>query len=147
MHFLESVAFSSSELGNVPCLITLAVSTIKASSCMLLLRWFAPHRFMFIHVFSDVNAKCSHTSSHDHRIEEKVSLCFNWAPCHEGILGGMEVQLHSFFDLGITWRWVVSFTPWPLNPQGKGPWYPLDRKLGGPQSQSGHDIYAKFPLV
>jgi hypothetical protein len=22
--------------------------------------------------------------------------------------------------------------------QGKSPWYPLDRRLGGPQSQSGH---------
>jgi len=28
---------------------------------------------------------------------------------------------------------VVSFTPRPLYPQGKGPWYPLDRRLGGPQ--------------
>jgi hypothetical protein len=27
---------------------------------------------------------------------------------------------------------VVSFTPLPLNP-----WYPLDRRLGGPQSRSG----------
>jgi hypothetical protein len=24
-------------------------------------------------------------------------------------------------------------------PQGKSPWYPLDRKLGGPQSWSGHN--------
>jgi hypothetical protein len=31
---------------------------------------------------------------------------------------------------------VVSFTPRPLYPQGKSPWYPLDRKLGGPQSRS-----------
>jgi len=23
-------------------------------------------------------------------------------------------------------------------PPGKEPWYPLDRRLGGPQSQSGH---------
>jgi hypothetical protein len=28
--------------------------------------------------------------------------------------------------------------PWPLNPQGKSCWYPLDRRLDGPQSQSGH---------
>jgi hypothetical protein len=28
--------------------------------------------------------------------------------------------------------------PLPLYPQGKSPWYPLDRKLGEPQSQSGH---------
>jgi len=25
----------------------------------------------------------------------------------------------------------------PLYPQGKSPWYPLDRRLGGPQSCSG----------
>jgi hypothetical protein len=24
-------------------------------------------------------------------------------------------------------------------PQGKTPWYPLDRRLGGPQSYSGHN--------
>jgi hypothetical protein len=32
---------------------------------------------------------------------------------------------------------VVSFTPWPLYPQRKNPWYPLDRGLGGLQSHSG----------
>jgi hypothetical protein len=32
---------------------------------------------------------------------------------------------------------VVSFMPPPLYPQGKGPRYPLDRGLGGPQSRSG----------
>jgi len=32
---------------------------------------------------------------------------------------------------------VVIFTPWPLYLQGKNPWYPLDRRLGVPQSQSG----------
>jgi hypothetical protein len=32
---------------------------------------------------------------------------------------------------------VVSFTPGPLYPQGKSPSYPLDRRLGGPQSRSG----------
>jgi hypothetical protein len=40
-------------------------------------------------------------------------------------------------DLGTRWRWVVSFTDRLLCPQGKSPWYPLDRKLGGPQSRSG----------
>jgi hypothetical protein len=40
-------------------------------------------------------------------------------------------------DLGTRWRWVVSFTPRPLYHQGKSPWYPLDRRLGGPQSRSG----------
>jgi hypothetical protein len=32
----------------------------------------------------------------------------------------------------------VSFMPWPLYPQGKSPWYPLDRRLSGPQNHSGH---------
>jgi hypothetical protein len=33
---------------------------------------------------------------------------------------------------------VVSFTIQPLYPQEKSPWYPLDRRLDGPQSLSGH---------
>jgi hypothetical protein len=33
---------------------------------------------------------------------------------------------------------VVSFKPRPLYPQGKSPWYSLDRRLGDPQSRSGH---------
>jgi hypothetical protein len=32
---------------------------------------------------------------------------------------------------------VVSFTLRPLYPQGNSPWYPLDRRLGGPQNRSG----------
>jgi len=32
---------------------------------------------------------------------------------------------------------VVSFTPRPLYPRGKSLRYPLDRRLGGPQSRSG----------
>jgi hypothetical protein len=32
---------------------------------------------------------------------------------------------------------MVSFTPRPPYPQGKRPHYPLDRRLGGPQSRSG----------
>jgi hypothetical protein len=36
--------------------------------------------------------------------------------------------------LGIRWRWVVSFTYWPRYTQGKSPWYPLYRRLGGPHS-------------
>jgi hypothetical protein len=32
---------------------------------------------------------------------------------------------------------VVSFMTLPLYPQGKNLWYPLDRRLGGPQSRSG----------
>jgi hypothetical protein len=33
---------------------------------------------------------------------------------------------------------VVSFTPRPVYPRGKSPRYPLDRRLSGSQSRSGH---------
>jgi len=50
---------------------------------------------------------------------------------------------------GTRWRWVVSFTSQPLYLQRKSPWYPLDRRLGGPQSRSGHSgeekIYPDHP--
>jgi hypothetical protein len=29
---------------------------------------------------------------------------------------------------------MVSFTLWPLYSQGKSPWYPLNRRLGGPRA-------------
>jgi len=32
---------------------------------------------------------------------------------------------------------VASFINQSLHPQGKSPWYPLDRRLGRPQSCSG----------
>jgi len=32
---------------------------------------------------------------------------------------------------------VVSFNPRQLCPQGKSPWYPLDRRLGETKSRSG----------
>jgi len=35
---------------------------------------------------------------------------------------------------------VVSSTPLPLYPWGKSCWYPLERRVGGPQSQSGLGI-------
>jgi hypothetical protein len=42
---------------------------------------------------------------------------------------------------------VVSVTPRPcLYPRGKDPRYPLDRKLGEPQSRSGHRGYRKNPF-
>jgi hypothetical protein len=40
-------------------------------------------------------------------------------------------------DLGIILRWVVSFTPQPLLPRKNSPWYPLCKRLGGPQNRSG----------
>jgi hypothetical protein len=50
---------------------------------------------------------------------------------------GSEGIAPRILDLGTWWRWMVSSMPRPLYPQGKSPWYPLDRRLGGPQSLSG----------
>jgi hypothetical protein len=50
--------------------------------------------------------------------------------------------------LSTRWKCVVSFSPLPLYPQGKSPRYPLDRKLGGPQSRSGrYGEENKLPLL
>jgi hypothetical protein len=49
-------------------------------------------------------------------------------------------------DLGSRQIWVVSFMPWPLYLQGKSPRYPLDSRLGGAQSQSGHCEEKSLPL-
>jgi hypothetical protein len=48
-------------------------------------------------------------------------------------------------DLGIRRRRVVSFTDRLLYQHGKSPWYPLDKRLGGPHSRSGHGSEEKFP--
>jgi hypothetical protein len=44
----------------------------------------------------------------------------------------------TFFDLGTRRRRVVSFHAPAALPPGKSPWYPLDMRLGVPQSRSGH---------
>jgi hypothetical protein len=64
------------------------------------------------------------------KVKVKVSLCFNLAPRNEDLLrsGGIAPRI---LDLGTRCRWVVSFTPRPLYPQGKNPWCILDRRLGG----------------
>jgi len=40
-------------------------------------------------------------------------------------------------NVGTRWRWVVSFTPWPIYIRGKNPRYPLLRRMGGPKNRPG----------
>jgi hypothetical protein len=69
----------------------------------------------------------------------KLSLCLtNYALRREGVWGSRCIDPY-FLDLGTSWRWVVNFTPRPLYPQGKSPWYPLDRRLGGPHGRRGEE--------
>jgi hypothetical protein len=73
---------------------------------------------------------------YDYKVNVKLSLCFNWALRHEGVLGSGGIA-PRILHLGTRWRWVVGFTPRPLYPQGETPWYPLDMRLAGTQSRSG----------
>jgi hypothetical protein len=71
------------------------------------------------------------------KVNVKPSLCLtNLALRHESLWGSGCIDPH-FLNIGTSWRWVVSFTPPSLYPQGKSSWFPLVRKLGGPQSWSG----------
>jgi hypothetical protein len=67
----------------------------------------------------------------------------NQALSHEGVWGSgcKDPRLPV---LGTSW-WVVSFIPRPLYPRGISPWYPLDRRLGGPQSRSGRSGENSWP--
>jgi len=57
------------------------------------------------------------------------TLCFNWAPHHEGVLGSGDIA-PRILNLDSTWTWVVSFTPRPIYPQGKCGRYPLGSRAG-----------------
>jgi hypothetical protein len=50
---------------------------------------------------------------------------------------GVDVEIHIFLTSALVWRCMVSFTPRSLYSQGKSPRYPLDRRLGAHQGQSG----------
>jgi hypothetical protein len=41
------------------------------------------------------------------------------------------------FSLGSRWRWLVSFTSWPLYSRSRNTRDSLDGRLGGPQTRSG----------
>jgi hypothetical protein len=75
-----------------------------------------------------------YTKTVDQKVKKvKLSLFFNWAPRHEGVVGEWRYcSMHYWLR-----PWVVSFTPRLLYPQGKNPWNPLERRLRGPQSRSG----------
>jgi len=66
-------------------------------------------------------------------IKSYVAYWINWAPSQETILGSGAIALH-ILDLSTWWSEWSSFTPQPLYPHRKSPWYPLDRRLGRPQT-------------
>jgi hypothetical protein len=50
--------------------------------------------------------------------------------------GGVEVQLHAFLTLALDGGERLASRPDRFNSRARAP-VPLDRRLGGPQSQSG----------
>jgi hypothetical protein len=57
-------------------------------------------------------------------------------------LGERRHSSYSFSTSALDAGWVVSITPRPrFYPRGKDPRYPLDRRLGGPQSRSEHKLW------
>jgi hypothetical protein len=80
------------------------------------------------------------------KVKVKLSLCFFITEQHTMKSywgsGGTDPRI---LDLSTRWRWVVSFTPRPLYYQDKNSWYPLDSRLGGFQSRSGHGVRRKVP--
>jgi hypothetical protein len=61
------------------------------------------------------------------------------------VYGRFEVIAPGILNLSIKCIWLVSFSPRPLYPRGNWTRYPLDRRLGGPQSRSGHYGEEKNP--
>jgi hypothetical protein len=62
-------------------------------------------------------------------------MLFNWAPRLEGVLG--EWRYSSTYWLRHYMEVSGQFHAPAALPPEKSPWYPLDRRLGGPQSRSG----------
>jgi hypothetical protein len=72
--------------------------------------------------------------------EEKKRFFYNLSPGHEVLLGEWRYSCTHSSTLALDGcEWSASrpgrFTPPP--PRGKSIWYPLDRRLGGRQNQSG----------
>jgi hypothetical protein len=95
----------------------------------------APHMTTY-NSYNDTSWFCCPAGHQQQLWIVKLSLC--WTKYHAMKTywgsGGIAPRI---LDFGTRWRWVVSFTSRPLYPQGKSRWYPLDRRLGGPQSWYG----------
>jgi hypothetical protein len=70
------------------------------------------------------------------KVKVKLSLCLTKHHAMKAYWGSGSIT-PSILDFGTRWRWVDSFTPRLLYPQGKNLRYPFDRRLGGPQSRRG----------
>jgi hypothetical protein len=79
----------------------------------------------------------SETNATSYKVKVNLSLCFLTEHHTMKAYWGSGVTAPRILDLSTRWRRVVGFKLRPLYLQGKSPSYPLDRRLGGPQSRSG----------
>jgi hypothetical protein len=61
-------------------------------------------------------------------------------------LGERKYSSYSFLTSALGGSERSASRPGRALPRGKDPRYPLDRRLGGPQSRSGHRGYRKNPM-
>jgi hypothetical protein len=78
------------------------------------------------------------------KMSVKLSLCFNWAPGHEGVLGSRGIA-PRILDLGTRWRGVVSFTPDRFTPRERAPGTHLIGSWVGPRSRLDAIVKRKIP--
>jgi hypothetical protein len=64
-------------------------------------------------------------------------LSFNWTPYNEGVLGDWRYNSTHYWPRHLMKVSSQLHAPAPFHQEKSRPWYPLDRKLGGPQSRSG----------
>jgi hypothetical protein len=76
-------------------------------------------------------------SSFDIKVKVKLSLCLTKYHSMKIYWRNGDIPPRNL-HLGTRWMRVFSFTLRPLYPQGESPYYPLGRRLGGPQSRFGH---------
>jgi hypothetical protein len=106
------------------------------ATCSSIRRW--PSRD-----YSVLNPK-GYNYSHIH-LMIKLSLCLtNYILYYEDVWRSGYRDLR-ILELDISWRRMLNFTPRPLYPRGKSPLYPLDRRLGGPQSRSERRGESSWP--
>jgi hypothetical protein len=119
---------------------------ITVLSCTFIMYYLLPMHFNDMHLYHSFiklgNIWCCTVRRRTfyvcavNKVKVKLSLCLTKHHTMKTCWGSGGIA-PCILDV-TRWRWVVSFTPWPLYPQGKSSWYPLDRRLGGPQCCSGH---------
>jgi len=78
-------------------------------------------------------------------VKGKVIPVLNEVPRHEDVwVSGCVTP--CILHLCTSLKWLLNFMLWPLYPGGKNLWYPLHRRLGGPQLRNGRGgIEKKIP--